>query len=98
LAIYGPFYRVERSTEIARLIEQSNEVWGKEPLGSATPQVQAHVGNLPAGCRGIEFVTEVKPSPGTPDHEARWRPGTHGVWEEDGFAKIKVKVLRNTQT
>ncbi|MFS0772860.1 hypothetical protein [Sphingomonas sp. 1P08PE] len=63
------------------------------------PQVQAYVGNLPEGRRGIEFVTEVPPSPGTPPHEARWRAGHSGVKisDDEEFAIITIVVIKSTQ-
>lgn len=82
----------------AKAIELSGELWGLAPNGSDTPQVQAYMGALPDGKKGIEFVTRVRPTPGTAPWEARWRPGTDGVRTEGDHAKISVRVTRNTQT
>jgi hypothetical protein len=95
------FHRLESSTQsssTAKLQEASGEIWGREPYGSGFLVVQAYRKSLPAGERGIEFTTEVRPErgSGTP-YEARWYyPQTPGTMlrQKDGrdFAAIPARV------
>jgi len=66
-------------------------------MGSATPQPQAYVGELPPGAIGIEFYTDVQPHGGTVDGHARWWPTDPGVvLVDDEYAKIAIIVTKNT--
>src|SRR5437016_6261746 len=95
------FHRLEsptQSSSVAKLQESSGEIWGREPYGSGFLVVQAYRRSLPAGERGIEFLTEIRPErgSGTP-YEARWYyPQTQGtVLRQNGgrdFAAIPAKV------
>lgn len=70
---------------------------GKVPFGGFEPTVQAYVGEL--GDRiGVEFYTDFPPRRGTPPHHAEWRPGAPGVRLDGDFAKITIRLVRNTQT
>ena len=66
----------------ARKQQASGELWGKPArIGGGIACVKAHKGQLPPHTRGIEFMTDVKPTPGcnTPI-EVRWyADGTPGV-------------------
>ncbi len=47
--------------------------------------------------KGIEFTTQVKPDRGCRPHLPTWsndpgEPERDGVWNEDGYAKIKVRT------
>ena len=99
-ARYGPFYRLESSTqtpETARLQQEAGEIWGTAPRSSDIPAVQAYDGPLPAGVRGVEFYTDVSPDPGMPPRMVYWRGPRAGVRVEDGYAKICCVVTQNTQ-
>src|SRR4051812_2769551 len=70
----GPFCRWETETqtrEVARMQEESGEVWGRTPRGGFEPTVQAYIGPL-KNRRGIEFITEIAPHPNASPFEARW--------------------------
>lgn len=100
-ASYGPFHRLRSSSqsdEVADAIVQSGELWGRvHRLGGSEPTVQAYVGSLRDRI-GIEFFTFHPPRPGTPPDQAEWRPGSPGVRLEREFAKIAIRLTRNTQT
>lgn len=81
----------------AKLQERSLEVWGRAPLASEIPTVQAYRGPLPDGKRGVEFETDVPPDRWTPPLQANWSGPRPGVRVEDGFARIEVKWPRNHQ-
>src|SRR5947209_1015424 len=94
------YHRLESPTqtpETARQQEQSGEIWGRAPQQSSIPAVQAYVGPLPVGARGIEFYTDTPHDAGCPPRVAYWRGPRPGVRVEGGFAKIEVVVTRNTQ-
>jgi hypothetical protein len=98
--IYGPFHRVRSTTQtdkVCRDIVASNELWGKIPYGGDQPQVQAYRGRLKSGSSGIEFMTALKPFPNNHPYEVRWRPEQPGVRLENGFAKIDILILKNSQ-
>jgi hypothetical protein len=87
---------------MARLQEASGEIWGtydRDMMGgrSPFPSVDAYPGPLPAGQRGIEFVTSVPPDRDTPPYLVRWTGPRDGVTIEGDYAKIRVVVTRNTQ-
>lgn len=98
------YHRLESPTQTAadaKKQEQSNEVWGGANRNSWVtdrPSVDAYVGPLKAGTRGIEFETAVPPDPGQPPGRARWTGPRDGVRVEAGFAKLEVRITRNTQT
>eukprot|EP00977_Amphora_coffeiformis_P013446 scaffold3529_cov271-Amphora_coffeaeformis.AAC.4 len=107
---YGPFHRLRSPTQtdaIAHQQETSRELWGKPRQYSAIPQVQAYTGPLPflsantatttVATAGLEFVTTTAPDTGTAPGHARWTGPRPGVWIEDGYAKIKIRVTQNTQ-
>ncbi len=94
------YHRKESPTqtpEHVRLQVHSGELWGKSPLGSDIPAAQAYLGPLPSDCRGIEFTTDTEPDSGSPPGEAYWRGPRDGVEVAGDYAKIKIKVIRNTQ-
>ena len=95
---YGPFYRIESPTqtkEDARKQVESQEIWGRPRRQSDIPQVQAYVGALPEGTKGIQFTTTAPPDKGTV--HARWTGPREGVRIEDGFCKISCRIDKNTQ-
>ncbi len=109
--IYRRLESGTQSLEAAAMQEASGEIWGRpaqNTFASDFPKAKAYEGPLPEGARGVEFATDVPPDsghkPGIPtwgslrgmtDVEGVVRPG---VVVEDGFAKIKVEILKNTQT
>ncbi|MGH7719612.1 MAG: RHS repeat-associated core domain-containing protein, partial [Gemmatimonadaceae bacterium] len=94
------YHRRESPTQTpadARRIQESGELWGRANRGSDNPSVDAYVGPLPQGTRGIEFTTTVPPDKGTPPWRARWTGPRPGVRVEGEYAKIPVCVTKNTQ-
>lgn len=84
-----PFHRVENTTtqtkSIARMQEQSREIWGRSARGSGQPSVKAYPGSLP-NRRGVEFTTDIKPMPGSAPNEARW------YWEWCAGVQLRHKA------
>lgn len=76
----------------------SGEIWGGLALyGSAFPTVRAFPGPLPEGRDGVEFETDVPPSPGSPRSEVYWKlhASSPQVLAADGdFARIPVKIRK----
>jgi hypothetical protein len=101
--MYGPFHRLNDSPEEVRKILESNEIWGTSPrnfLQSDIPKVKAYDGKLPADAKGIEFETEIPPDSGHVPGKPTWsaKPKRKGVASDGDYAKIKVRVLRQTVT
>ena len=95
------YHRIESLTqtpEDARLQEESGEVWGRAARGSDIPKVKAYAGPLPSGKRGIEFVTSLRPDFGGARGSPQWSGTRDGVELDGEFAKIKVRITKNTQT
>src|SRR5438270_7729362 len=96
----GDIYHRRESTtqtpEVAQKQEKSGEIWGRAPVWSDRPKVQAYRGQLPEDVRGIEFTTEIEPDPGQPPHRAAWSRPEAGVRIEGEFAKITATVVKNT--
>lgn len=94
------FHRKESTTqtpEDADKIEKSGELWGKVPREGDRPTAQAYAGPLPPGARGVEFDTDVSPDTGCRPHYPSWSGPRDGVEVDDEFAKIKIRVRKNTQ-
>jgi hypothetical protein len=93
---WGPYYRTGSTQDDATTRKQlaSGEVWGRANRGSDTPSVDAWDGPLPADRHGIEFYTDVPPSPGSPPHRARWLGPRQGVSISGGWAKIRVTITK----
>ena len=94
------FHRIESPTQTiadAARQEATGEVWGRPPRWGFQPKVKAFRGGLPLGLRGIEFETEVAPDSGCPPGLALWSGPRAGVVVEDDYARIKVRVTKNTQ-
>lgn len=97
----GIYHRLESPTQTAKDAEQqevSNEIWGRAPRTGLEPAVQAYVGPLREGARGVEFRTTVSPDRGCAPGEARWRGPRDGVRVVGEFAILSVEVTKNTQT
>ena len=95
------YHRRQSPTQIAARQQASGEIWGTydRVMGgrSPFPSVDAYVGRLPEGTKGIEFTTVVPADRNTPPRVARWTGPRDGVIVEGDYAKIKVTVTRNTQ-
>lgn len=94
------YHRIESPTQTsqdAKLQEESLEIWGKPPQGSYQPKVQAYVGSLPVGKRGVEFTTDVEPDPGMPPGRANWSGLCLGVIIHDDIAILRVLTVVNHQ-
>lgn len=101
-ARFGPFYRKESPTQtVAVAAEQhtNGQIWGRTAPGGLVPQVQAYVGHLPEGVRGIEFYTDIPPDPGGPPRRVSWTGGhrRRDVRTDGDFAIIDCIVTVNTQ-
>lgn len=94
------YHRLESPTqtsELAQLQVAGGEIWGRAPRGSDIPAVQAYIGPLPKGAKGIEFATPIVPDKGNPPGRVSWRGPRSGVRIENDYAKIKVFIIKNTQ-
>jgi hypothetical protein len=91
---YGPFFRTGSTQDDATTRAQctSGEIWGRANRGANDPSVDAWRGQLPAGRHGVEFYTDVVPSPGSPPDRARWRGPRPGVRIEGQWAKITATI------
>ncbi|WP_460113735.1 putative T7SS-secreted protein [Streptomyces platensis] len=99
--LHGPFHRKESPTqtvEHARLQQESGELWGGvSPRLGGEEAARAHWGPLPEGAKGVEFYTELRPIR-TMVSQVWWEVGkVPGVVLEDGWAKIKIYISKNTQ-
>jgi len=77
--------------------ERANEIWGQVARGGAWPKVKAYIGALPTSADGVEFETDIPPDAGCPPGQAFWSGPRSGVVVEGDYAKIKVRVTKNTQ-
>ncbi len=98
---YGPFHRLEsptQSKETAVLQMQSGEIWGRPARWSSIPAVKAWRGPLPAGRRGIEFMTSITPHVDSHPTLVRWLATTPGVSpQKNGFVSIPATLTKVTQ-
>jgi len=95
-----PFHRIESPTQSvadAARQEATGEIWGRAPRWGFRPKVKAFQGPIPTGMRGIEFETEIAPDTGCPPGLALWSGPRVGVVVEGDYARIKVRVTKNTQ-
>ncbi|MFE0019557.1 hypothetical protein [Amycolatopsis sp. NPDC059021] len=100
-ARYGPYHRAESSSqspEVAKMMVESSELWGKAARFGNSAVVQAWNGPLPDGDRGVEFYTDVKPRfYGTKVSLREWREGQNVILDGD-YVKVAIVVTKNTQT
>jgi hypothetical protein len=101
-AVYHRVASPSQPDDIAAVQETTGEIWGsynRDMMGgrSPVPSVDAYIGPMPLGVRGVEFITDVSPDPHTPPWLARWTGPRDGVIIEGDYAKIRVRVIRNTQ-
>src|SRR5688572_25026860 len=99
--MFGPFHRLTASQEEVQEVLDSGELWGTSPRNvfqSDIPKVKAYDGRLPDGEMGFEFETGVRPDYGHVAGKPTWaaKPKRSGVRIEGDFAKIKVRILRQT--
>jgi hypothetical protein len=99
--LYGPYHRLESPTQpasVAATQARDGEIFGKAARWSTIPAVKAYRGILPAGARGIEFLTPVPPCPDPHPTLVRWLIDTPGVRVvADGVVAIDAVITRNTQ-
>ncbi|MFJ8744141.1 RHS repeat-associated core domain-containing protein [Embleya sp. NPDC127516] len=100
--LYGPYHRSSSRTqtdELALTQQGNRQLWGREPQHGMWPAAEAHGGPLPAGARGVEFTTPIRPT-GPGRYGAEWEveksAGVIGTRQDD-FAKIPIMITRNTQ-
>jgi hypothetical protein len=94
------YHRLESPTQTpadAARQQATGEIWGRPAQWSLIPKVKAYRGPLPAGARGIEFVTDVPPDVGSARLRVDWSGPRPGVRVEGDVAKIEVIVTKNTQ-
>jgi hypothetical protein len=96
---YGPYHRLRSPTQdevTARVQLNTGQVCGRPAQWSGLFSVKAYRGQLPQGAEGIEFVTDVLPSPGAHPTLVFWYEGTQGVTvapiNGQTFATISVRV------
>jgi RHS repeat-associated protein len=102
--MYGPFHRrfsPSHTGEVAEMMQTSGELWGQGARqaggGRGIPAAKAFEGPLPEGALGTEFMTLVKPTPGSPLGQAKWGRGTPGVEAIDiDWVKIPIEVTKDT--
>jgi hypothetical protein len=99
--MFGPFHRLTDSADEVQKVLDSGELWGASPTNffqSDIPKVKAYDGKLPKGATGFEFETPVRPDQGHVPGKPTWaaKPKRTGIRSDGTFAKIKVKVLRQT--
>ena len=74
------------------------QIWGRPPRGSNIPKVQAYLGPLSPGKRGIEFTISCVPDSGSPPGYAFWSgPSDDIAVNDEGFAILNVLTLKNCQ-
>ena len=91
---YGPFHRFQ-DAELNELVERSGRLRGKPRrniYAGAIPAVKAYSGPLPAGRRGIEFVTTVPPARDGAPGEATWPEGLEGVRSVVSGEEVEIPV------
>jgi hypothetical protein len=96
------YHRIKSSSqtdEVARMQIDSQEMWGgpaRNSFFSDIPKVKAftfpEIFNR-VHMQGIEFTTPVKPDSCTRPGLVYWSGERSGVRNEDGWAKIEVKVI-----
>jgi hypothetical protein len=97
VAIYHRLESPTQTPEDAAKQEATGEIWGRAARGSDLAKVKAYAGPLPAGRKGIEFTTDMPPDEGCPPDLPTWRAGREGVTVEGDYARISVRVTKNTQ-
>ena len=95
------YHRLGDSPETVTKIQESAELWGRPPrnmFGSDIPKAKAYEGPLPEGASGFEFRSSVPPDGGSVPGKPTWSGQRPGVVTENGWAKIKVEVTKDTVT
>ncbi len=94
---YGPFHRTGSTQDDQTTARQlrTGELWGRADRWSDMPSVDAYTGPLPGWrSHGVEFWTDVEPSPGTRSALARWLGPRPGVEIDGEWAKIRGRITR----
>ena len=98
---HGPFHRLASPTQDFAAAQRqlaSGQIWGRVARGGHSPSVKAYRGPLPPAAEGIEFVTDVAPSPGSHPNLVFWYSGDPGVTtmrqSGDEFAVIAAVITR----
>lgn len=97
MAVYHHRESPTQTPEDAAKQEASGEIWGRSPRGSIFPKVKAYAGPLPPDTRGIEFTTDIPPDDHCPPDMPTWRGNRADVTLDGEYARIKVRVTKNTQ-
>ena len=99
-SVYHRIKSPSQTDETCRLQVASQEIWGKPSHNvyqSDIPKAKAYRGPLPDGEQGIEFTTDIPTDKGNPPSLATWSGTREDVRLEDGYAKIPIKIIKNTQ-
>lgn len=102
LQVYHRVQSASQTPSVAAQQQRTGEIWGsynRDLMGgrSPFPSVDAYVGPLREGEKGIEFTTDVPRDNNTPPSVARWTGPRDGVIIEGDYAKIRVVITKNTQ-
>lgn len=97
----GVYHRVNDPPEVIQKIIASEELWGgpgRNVFQSDIPKVKAFAGPLPPDTAGFEFETDVIPDVGCVPGKPTWCnvPKRAGVFVEDDYAKIKIRLRKVT--
>lgn len=96
------YHRLASSTQrldVAFHQTHSGEVWGTGAFLTGIASVKAYLGPLPAGYDGIEFETNIAPTPGTSTLTvAYWYQGQAQAAAKSGFVMIPVSMKKVAYT
>lgn len=96
------YHRLASSTQrldVAFHQTHSKEVWGTGAFLTGIASVKAYLGPLPAGDDGIEFETDIPPTPGTsPLAVAYWYQGHAQAAAKSRFVMIPVGMRKAAYT
>jgi WD40 repeat protein len=100
ISIYHRLEAPSQTIEMAELQEERLEIWGglsRNYHNSEIPKVQAHLGSLPKGSRGIEFTTNIPPDLGSHPAIVQWSGSREGLIIEGDIAILKILTINNFQ-
>jgi len=99
MALYHRLASPTQQLETAIYQTRSNEVWGTGAFLTGLAAVKAYLGPLPVGADGIEFETNVAPTPGTSTLSvAYWYQGQAQAAANPGFVMIPVAMRKVVYT
>jgi RHS repeat-associated protein len=93
------YHRLNDPPDVVAKVKESGELWGAPPrntYASDIPKAKAYDGPLPEGAFGFEFKNSTAPDVGHVPGQPVWSGNRPGVVTENGWAKIKVEVTKDT--